>query len=186
MRVGVYPGTFDPPTVAHLAIAEAAWRQGRLDRLDLAVSRLPLGKSPAAPSFEHRLEVIEAVAASRAWMAVVVTEARLLVDIAAGYDAVVMGLDKWAQVCDPAWYGGSEAARDAVLGALPEVLLAHRAGDRRDHPEPRVGRHLEVPVAHLEVSSSAARQGRTDWMAPEAVAFDRRTGAWSNPGRYMP
>ncbi len=42
--IGVYPGSFDPPTVAHLAIAEAARDQAGLDRVVLAVSRAALGK----------------------------------------------------------------------------------------------------------------------------------------------
>ena len=45
---GVYPGSFDPPTIAHVAIAEAAVRAGALDRLDLAISRVALGKDAAA------------------------------------------------------------------------------------------------------------------------------------------
>ncbi len=38
MPVGVYPGTFNPLTVAHLAVADAARRQCGLDRVDLVIS----------------------------------------------------------------------------------------------------------------------------------------------------
>ena len=34
----------------------------------------------------------------------VVTDRVHLADIAAGYDALVLGADKWAQVLDPAFY----------------------------------------------------------------------------------
>ena len=40
-----------------------------------------------------------------------------------------------------------------------------------------------LDVRH-DASSTAARQGQTHWMAPEASEFDRRTGAWSDPDRY--
>jgi nicotinic acid mononucleotide adenylyltransferase len=185
MRVGAYPGTFNPPTVAHLAIAEAAWRQGDLDRVELVLSRSPLGKDPAVPSFEHRLQVLDAVAASRPWLAVTVTDKRLIADVAAGYDAVIMGADKWIQVCDPAWYGGSSLARDAALDRLPQVLLVERPGYQSIRPDPDRGLLLIVDQDHAEVSSSRVRAGRRDWMAPEAAAFDEATGAWSQPDRYL-
>jgi len=167
MTVGVYPGSFNPPTVAHLAIAEAAWRQAGLERLDLVVSTTPLGKPEApAPALADRLAVLGAIAASRPWLRVRVSEAQLLVDIAAGYDVLVVGADKWAQVLDPSWYGGSEAARDAALAGLPRVLVVPRP----PFPVPAAG-ILTVHDDHLAVSSSGARLGRRDWVAPEALAM---------------
>ncbi|WP_419919708.1 hypothetical protein [Candidatus Poriferisocius sp.] len=47
-RIGVYPGSFNPPTIGHLAIARAAPAQQGLDRVDLAVSRVALGKELVA------------------------------------------------------------------------------------------------------------------------------------------
>ena len=103
--IGCYPGSFEPPTVAHLAVAEAAVEAAELDRLDLVVSRVALGKEHlGAPSLAERVAVLEAVAATRPWLGVAVTDARLIIDIARPYDAVVMGADKWRQVNDPAWY----------------------------------------------------------------------------------
>ena len=185
MTIGAYPGTFDPPTVAHLAIAEAALRQGGLDRVCLVVSQSPLGKDPAVPSLEHRLSVLEVIASSRPWLDVAVTSDQLIADLARGYDAVIMGTDKWQQVCDPVWYGGSVRARDAVLDSLPRVLLAHRRGDRKILTFPKEALMLTVDDWHADVSSSAARAGRLEWMAPEAAEFDGATGAWSRPDRYQ-
>jgi Cytidylyltransferase-like len=178
MRVGVYPGTFNPPTVAHLAIAEAALQQRRLDRVVLAVSTRPIDKEHVErPTFDARLAVLRAVAAAAPWLDVVVTEHRLVVDIAHSYDVVIMGADKWAQVNDPTYYGGAPMARDAAVAALPELAIAPRAG-------------LAVPVEHAldlpetTVSSTAARGGARDLMCAEAAAFDARTGAWTDPERY--
>ena len=186
MPVGAYPGTFDPPTIAHLAIAEAAWRQAGLDRVDLVLSRSPLGKDPAVPSFEHRVQVLERVAASRPWLGVAVTDQRLIADVAAGYDAVIMGTDKWIQVCDPAWYGGSLEARDGAVGRLPRLLLVHRPGLEDIPTRPENALRLVVAESNAEVSSTLARAGRREWMSPEAAAFDEATGAWSEPDRYDP
>jgi hypothetical protein len=179
MTVGAYPGSFNPPTIAHLAVAEAAWRRCALERVDLVVSRVPLGKEEVeVPTFDDRVAVLEEMARARPWLGVRVTDARLLVDVAQGYDVLIVGADKWSQILDPSWYG-SLAARDEALRRLPRVVAAPRP----PHPVPPV-EVLEVPDDHLTVSATEARAGRRDWMAPEAAEFDARTGAWSDPDRY--
>ena len=149
----------------------------------LVVSTSPLGKAPTVPTFEDRVAVLEQVASGRPWLSVAVTEHRLIADVAAGYDAVVMGMDKWLQVIDPAWYGGSAPARDAAVARLPEVLIASRPGHEL-HSRPAEARMLDVHPSHGPVSSTLVRAGRTEWMVEEAATFDRLTGAWTDPARY--
>lgn len=156
-----YPGTFDPPTVAHLAIAEAARKQCDLERVDFIVNQRPLGKSGMRP-LEARLAMLEAVVARRPWLGVVVTDHMHLADIAEGYDILVLGADKWAQVLDSSFYA-SEAARDAAVARLPRLAVAPRDG--LAVPEGCV--RLAVDLPH--VSSSAARAGRGDLVLPEAA-----------------
>ncbi len=160
---GVYPGSFDPPTIAHVAIAEAAVRAGALDRLDLAISRVALGKDGTAQRpLSGRVAMIEALMSSRPWLGIVVTAAQLIADIAAGYDLVVMGADKWAQVRDPAWYNGSTAAHDVAIARLSRVVVAPRPGFEIVGAEV-----LDLPTHLGGVSSSAARAGNHDLIAPE-------------------
>ena len=152
-----------------MAIAEAAWRQGGLDRLVLAVSESPLGKKDSGVSALHeRVRLLGAVAASREWLAVGVNKGGLISDIATGYDAVVLGSDKWIQVTDPAWYGGSDSARDAAVALLPRVLLAPRHGVVP--PDlPAGALVLELPLEHGIVSSSGVRDGNLEWLAEDAL-----------------
>jgi nicotinic acid mononucleotide adenylyltransferase/predicted RNA-binding protein with PIN domain len=150
--IGVYPGSFDPPTVAHLAIADAALRAGRLERLDFALSRIALGKEDRG-RIEARRRALERVIDDRQDLAVVVTDHQLVADIARGYDVVVMGADKWAQVNDPDWYA-SEAARDAAVAALPRVLVVPRPGFDTSGAEV-----LPIGDEHARVSSTAVREG---------------------------
>ena len=179
-RFGVYPGSFNPPTIGHLAIAQAALVQRGLVRVDLAVSRVALGKgSTVRPAFEDRIAVLEASVADIDGLAVVVTDQQLLVDIAQGYDVVVMGADKWAQVLDPAFYGDSAGARDRAVALLMERELAIAPRPPFEVPP---GTELEVDEKMAAVSSSKARQGRIEWMTPAAQAFQAATGAWSRPG----
>jgi len=157
---GAYPGTFDPPTVAHLAIAEAARAQCALERVDFVVNRDPLGKASIRP-LATRVALLEAVAATRSWLSVVVTDDRHLADIAFGYDVLVLGADKWQQVLDPSYYD-SEAERDAAVARLPRLAVAPRG----EFPLPDDCEVLAVDLSH--VSSTAARAGRHDYVAPEA------------------
>lgn len=181
MAVGAYPGSFDPPTMAHLAIAESAVHACSLTRVDLILSEEALGKEHAAHArLADRIEVLRAMAATRPWLGVAVTGAKLLVDIADGYDVIVMGADKWAQVVDPAWYGGSDQHRDAALGRLPLLAVAPRPG----WPVPPGVIALRIDDVHREVSSTAVREGSHDWLTDEAAAFAAETGAWVEPERY--
>ena len=162
--VGVYPGSFDPLTIAHLAIAAAAVRAARLDRIDLALSAVALGKEDVAhSSVEARAAAIRRAARDRTWLGVAVTDAQLVADIAAGYDVVVMGADKWAQVRDPAWYGGDSAARDAALASLPRVLVVPRPGFDVIGAEV-----IDVDPELAHVSSTRARSGEHHLVATDA------------------
>lgn len=167
-RTGAYPGTFNPPTVAHLAIAEAARAACRLDRVDLVLSLDPIGKAGVRPTVEERAEVLRSVAGTRPWLGVAVTEHRLLADIAEGYDVLVLGADKWAQVLDVAYYDGPEH-RDECLARLPHLAVAPRVGG----PLPEGCTVLAVDAHH--VSSSAARAGAVELMLAEAVSC----GLWT-------
>jgi hypothetical protein len=168
-RVGVYPGSFNPPTVAHLAIVEAALSAGRLDRVDLVVSRQPLGKEVVTvPSLEDRLALLELMAARRPHLGVLLTHARLLVDIAAGAEALVLGADKWAQVVDPRWYGDDPGARDAAVARLPLVLVA---------PRPPVALPPPVPgrIMILDLPPRPGPAGGSGW-------WRKRRGSMPRPG----
>ena len=174
-RAGVYPGSFDPPTIAHLGIAVLAKRAANLGRIDLVVSEQALAKEDAdhAP-FDTRIAVIEASIAHAPWLNLVVTDKQLIVDIAAGYDAVLMGADKYAQICEVQFYA-DEAARDAAIEALPTVVGPNRPG-APDLPDSAVV--LTLPPKLLDVSSSGARSGRPEWMTPPARKTAEANSIW--------
>jgi predicted RNA-binding protein with PIN domain len=164
VKTGVYPGSFDPLTVAHVAIAEAAVHHAQLDRVDLAISRVPLGKDARAQSpLEVRVAAIERAARARPWLGIVVHDETLVAEIARGYDAVVMGADKWSQVRDPVWYGGDRRVRDRAVASLPRVLVAPRPGFDTEGAE-----RLDVPAELADVSSTRARAGAHELVVPEA------------------
>ena len=164
MAIGVFPGSFDPLTTAHLAVAEAAVAALGLERLDLVMSEVALAKEAGAHSgLDERLAAIEAAAATRPWLGARVTDRRLIADIAEGYDACVVGADKWHQLQDVAFYG-TEADRDAALARLPVLLVAPREGVALPPASPGVV-VLVVDATFHEVSSTGVRAGREDWRA---------------------
>lgn len=55
MRIGVFGGAFDPPHMAHLALAEAAIAQLSLDRLHILPTGQAWHKSRSLTAGEHRL-----------------------------------------------------------------------------------------------------------------------------------
>ncbi|MBW3537698.1 MAG: hypothetical protein KY395_08060 [Actinobacteria bacterium] len=163
MKRAVFPGSFDPLTVAHLAIADGAQAQLSLDLVCMVISREPLAKrSEEQASVEERLAAIETVAvAGRSWLTCAVTDDRLLADIARGYDFVIVGADKAAQLQDPSFYGGSEMERDAALARLPALVVAPRPAGVI--PEEAIV--LDLPGWVAGVSSTAVRAGRIEWKA---------------------
>ena len=180
-RRGVYPGSFNPPTIAHLAIAEAARHQHGLQIIELCVSTAALAKEDVIhPRFDHRIEVLRQAVEAMDWLSVRTTDLQLLADIAEGYDVLIMGADKWVQIQDPVWYNNNPLDRDAALARLPTPAVAPRDG--LDIPEKLV---LDVdPALIARVSSTMARQGDTSVMLEPAQAFAAETGAWVDPDRY--
>ena len=99
MAIAVYPGSFNPPTIAHLAISEAAITHCNVDTVVWTVSRIALAKEEVVrPLFEHRLAVLQEVAKEFEWLKVKVTEKQLLADIALGYDLLIMGAAAYSRV----------------------------------------------------------------------------------------
>jgi nicotinic acid mononucleotide adenylyltransferase len=163
-RRAVYPGSFDPPTIAHLAIAVATLEQCRCDSLTFVLSRSALGKEDRSDTVEARALLLRALVDDQRFV-VEVTSTRFIAEIAQGYDVVVVGADKWAQVLDATWYS-DETARDDAVASLPHVALVPRPPHT-----PLVVSQDAMTVLELadpilaEVSSTAVRSGRTDWAA---------------------
>ena len=170
-RRGVFPGSFNPPTHAHIAIAAEARKCHGLDVVDLCLSRVTLAKEHVVrPTIDERAAVLRLVADQHGWLGVKVTDASLLAEIATGYDVVIMGADKWHQIHDPAFYRTPED-RDAAIASLPAPAIVPRDGL---HVPAR--HRLELDAEYASVSSTAARRGRRDWMLPEA----RESGLWDD------
>ena len=171
-RRAVYPGSFDPPTIAHVHLAETAIAQLGLDRVDFAISAHTLGKddSRLAPIDDRVAELIT-ISSGNARIGVITTSHSLIADIAEGYEVIILGADKWHQVLDPVWYADSNALNEA-LQRLPLVALAARppwtmpGEDASADPPAGVDVViLDTDPSHHPVSATDVRAGREEWRA---------------------
>ncbi len=181
-RRGVFPGSFNPPTIAHLAISQAALLPHNLDVVIWSVSEVTLAKEHVDhPRLTDRMTVLAQVAQDIDWLEVTLTQSQLLSDIASGFDVVIMGADKWHQIHDIKFYGNDPAKRDASIAALPTVAVAPRPPD--SVPAELM---LDVEPELAEISSTAARHGtgNRSIMLAAAAEFDIVSGAWTDPDRY--
>ena len=200
LMIGVMPGTFNPPTFAHLEMARRAVEHANLERVDWVVSTISLGKETLErPTLRERVEVLEQVALEHPWLGVATSDHQLVADIAGGYDALIVGADKWAQINDVVWYTDG-TARDEALRRLPAiVLVAPRAGaldtrhcentSRTSHTgdsgqndgerDTAAGGYerLDISGHFSAMSSTLARTTASHLMLPIAAA----SGLWPSP-----
>jgi len=193
------PGSFNPPTVAHVALADRAASEG-YDSIHFTYSVRTVGKRQNGLAPEDRL-LLARVAAPDG-VGVTISSAGLLADIAQaaseefnpGDLAIMIGGDKLEQLFDPRWYQDRDATLDRLF-IHARIMVAPRRDDAeriarliRDHPRwaPRIEMcHLHPSIA--EISSTRVRQvlragGDASGLVPEQVAmFLRDVAAFSPP-----
>jgi nicotinate-nucleotide adenylyltransferase len=162
-RLGILPGTFNPPTLAHLALARAALT--KVDEVLLVLPRAFPHKPYTGASFAERIDLLlRAVAGERA-VSVAASERGLFIDIAhecrAEYGpevrlSFICGRDAAERIVE--WDYGSPGEFDAMLEQF-DLLVAGRSGHYNVPPR-FAGRirplALDCPVD--EVSASAVRE----------------------------
>lgn len=79
-RLAVFPGTFNPPTKAHLALAEAALRE--VDEVLFVLPRRLPHKEYAKPGFDDRLHMLIEAVGENSRFSVGVSEGGLFIEIA--------------------------------------------------------------------------------------------------------
>lgn len=173
-RVGIVPGSFDPITRAHVALAEALRRREAEPVLFVYSARTLPKEAPVPASLlppELRLAAVAAVCERTAWLGLAVCSHGLLADQARAASAsfpsarpvLGVGSDKLRQVFEPRWYEDRDAALEQLFAA--ELAVAARAGEEAVvdavlSANPRwAGRvdRIELPADVAAVSSSVVR-----------------------------
>ena len=183
MRIGLLGGTFDPPHIAHLALARAALEQLQLDEvIFMPVSRNPLKHKPIATT-KKRLAMIELLIQNETHMAVSDLE------IVRGGPSYAVDTLEELQVAKPGEYWfivGADAIKDLKQWKNPDRLLRlcrlalavrppHTEAEVRARiPEEYRDRvdliHMEaMEVASFEIRDRIAREKPVGPMVPEPV-----------------
>lgn len=189
MRIGVYGGTFDPPHLGHLGLAQAAIGTLELDELlFVPANRNPDKRYKKQASGRDRLRMVSLMAAGNAKMAVSDLE------IARGGPSyAVETLDELTYI-RPAEYWfilGGDAVKGIEGWKKPEKLLRLcRLGVAVRAPEtwqdivsrirPEFQERLDpVPMTPVDISSTEIRnrlesgQSVTPWLAPAVLKYIR-------------
>jgi nicotinate-nucleotide adenylyltransferase len=177
-RIGIFGGTFDPPHVAHLALARAALDALSLDEVRWIPARQPWQKMRTITPTEHREAmvrlaiggeprfVLDRIELERDGPSYMLDTARALRPL--GELFLVIGADQYARL--HTWHGWKE-----LLG-LVTLAVANRPGAIATvHADVQRTPHRAVPLPMLDISATdirarAARGQPLDGLVPPAVA----------------
>ena len=180
-RIGVFGGTFDPPHLGHLALAERARDQLGLERVWFVPAADPPHKRDRAKSpFARRLAMtklavrgnpafhVSDLESRRPGPSYTVETVRAIQRRLPGHELVLLlGADSLNDL--PTWHEPQEIERLARLAVAPRLDRAGRA--RRGAP--RADFELDAPVLELSSSDLRARARRGEslrYLVPDAVA----------------
>jgi len=208
MRVGVFAGSFNPLTRAHVALANAARRAAGLDALIWACAAASVDKEQVErAALVDRLAQMREFVAGRRRDALALLNRGLYVDEARTIRALlapsaeltlIVGYDKIVQIFDPKYYADRDAALRALF-SLARLLVAPREGEGAEalaallarpenHPFARHVRYLDVPAGFAHDSSTEARAFTAEnppdiaalsrLLPPAGLALTLQTGAY--------
>ena len=184
MRKGILGGTFNPPHIAHLIVAQEVREAMDLDQVVLVPTSIHAFKGPASADPRHRAVMTELAVAGDPCLAVdrieiqrggisyTVDTLRALREREPGTDwTLVLGRDNLEEL--------SEWREADALPDLASLVVTTRAGLPAPERMPFEGRSTLVEVPSLEVSSTAIRErvarGRSIryWVPPAVEAYIR-------------
>jgi nicotinic acid mononucleotide adenylyltransferase len=159
-RIALFPGAWNPPTVAHLAIARAAL--GHVQEVVWLLPREFPHKGFEGATFDQRLDMLRRTTESESRFSVAVAEGGLYFEMAdeartcfgLGPEiSLLCGRDAAERIA--AWDYGRAGVFDAMVEQYP-LLVAGRAGDYRPHAR-HASRVVALTVNFDDVSSTELR-----------------------------
>jgi nicotinamide-nucleotide adenylyltransferase len=201
-RLGLLPGSFNPPTVAHIELATAGLRAG-LDTVLFVLSTLTVDKEVVTGAgLEDRLLMVELQAGHDPRLGGLVVNRGLYVEQAelarstfpnVGEIVFLVGFDKIVQIFDPRYYADRDAALERLFGRA-RFLVALRGADGPTELAALLDRTenrrfadsvapLELPASVRDVASSRLRAAIPDDRVladqlPASRVFAEETGAY--------
>jgi len=162
-RLGILPGTFNPITVAHLALGRAAL--SRVDEVVFALPRILPHKEYTGASFDERVEMLLTALADEPAFSIAAVDRGLFVEIAAECRAAygeevalwfLCGRDAAERFAN--WDYGEPGAFAGMLRQF-DLLVASRQGTYQPPPELEAAvSRLDLPGGFDHVSATEVRE----------------------------
>lgn len=211
----VFPGSFNPPTIAHLAMLRQAHKFARRQgghawQIYAALSKFSVDKETVERmTLLDRVVLLENVLRSQGQrVGVLLLNRGLYVEQARGMRAAfpqvrnlffLVGFDKIVQILDPHYYTERDAALRELFG-MASLLVAPRATDGKEalaallarpenRPFARSIRPLPLEERYRNISSSQARQDQdtqTNALPTRVRNFIAYTRPYTAPSRETP
>jgi nicotinamide-nucleotide adenylyltransferase len=209
-KIAVLSASYNPPTLAHLRMAELAHVDLGYPEVILELAIANVDKAVTDAPLHERLMMMGVLAESRPWLSVAVaTHGRFLDKMAALREhfptadvCFIVGYDTLVRVFDPKYY----TDRDAELRALfdqTSFVCANREGSGDDAldgllllpanaPYAEGVRPMALDAYHAGLSSTAVRtsiasaQSRPDGLPEEVAAYIDGRGLYSRSGGDSP
>jgi nicotinate-nucleotide adenylyltransferase len=182
-RLGIFGGTFDPPHVGHLALAEWAREELALDRVLFVPAGTPPHKAAARAGVAHRVAMTRRAVRGNPAFAVSTIEARrhgpsYTADTVTAIAEAHPGAELWLLMGADMYATFDTWVRPAEIAARAALAVALRPGAKAPRPSrfARRGRGVRwLANPALELSSSAVRERARDglslrYLVPDAVA----------------
>ncbi len=205
-NVALLPGSFNPPTMAHLALAESALKTGKVDAVCFLLATRTVNKERVeGASLADRLLLLEEITRGHPKLGVVLVNRGLYVDQARIARAAlprlgelwfIVGFDKIVQIFDPRYYAHRDIALDELF-RLARFFVAPRGAagfddlnqllnEPQNRPYADRVTPLPLPPEYREVSSShlravAHQTGPLTDVPPIVTRFIEATGAYEPP-----
>jgi nicotinate-nucleotide adenylyltransferase len=161
--VAIFPGTWNPPTIAHTEIARTAL--GRADEVVWTIPRAFPHKDWSGASFEQRCDMIRRVARAETGFAAAISDDGLYIDMARGAReaygthveiSIVCGRDAAERI--ERWDYGEEGVFERLVREFRLLVAARTGVYTTDFPHGGRIQALEMETSFDDVSSSEVRR----------------------------
>ena len=148
-RLGIFSGSFNPLTVAHIRMIEAAQKKYDLDEILLILARANVDKSVFGLSLADRLLMLKAYTANREDFSVAAcSHGKFIEKIEAlkpaypygTHFSFIIGYDTFIRLFDPKYYTDLHAALEALFDQCRFIVA-----NRQDYDADAVRQVTEVP-----------------------------------------
>jgi nicotinamide-nucleotide amidase len=133
-RLGIFPASFNPPTMAHLALIKEAKKQGNLDEILILLDIQAMDKEPVGAAFEDRLTMLKKVFGRDPKVSIGLSNRGLFLEklkpLRPLYSSPVsfffiLGFDTIVRVLDKKYYRNRKQSLDALFSRC-HFLVANR------------------------------------------------------------